>query len=638
MKLLILTLIISFSSFSSSTRKNSIKKSSSSDDKKLVVSKAKRKEIDDSIKESEALQSCKDKADEDTINKCIQEKIASFTPEQLDAIAEDLGSSAYQVSGSVKSEAIKNFMKERIQKFIYGDKKRTKKEPTKVVGHDIYRDIYKNQLGKNMLLDVNTYCLENMGFKEPTQVLHAFSPVGSGKTVVNKDGEEVEIPLEKHGLKILSGFYFDGKDALPPDSLYPAYIEGSSDNPSKIKWLEDFNEYADGGSKEKRSAKQLEDLKKFYLSPSEIYPKKSNAQIMNKFCQEYVIETACVAYKCYNTVDTDKLSELETEQCKMIPDYPANKTKTKLRSKGRLACNLKTRLEAYKKTFTAIKDQENALSKVQGKTIGFEGDNKNQVIESVDKDFSDIDRVTSISSRDLTNNVDELKNAKENAEKLKEDCQEESEECLAIADRLDDDDKQQLGLQDKIATAAYKARLEQMKGSSDEEFEEFLQENGLLDKYGKKLEDENFTKEDLVKLIVNDYDNKKKALTESMFEKYKKLDSSPGDGASDEYSKSIDNAVKELEEDKDYVETIFEYNNIVSSYITLTDEEGNSAGSLASMRESELSDIQKYAEGDKDQETYEKYESLFQDEEASSGASKDKSVDFTSFLDNILDD
>ena len=152
---------------------------------------------------------------------------------------------------------------------------------------------------------------------------------------------------------------------------------------------------------------------------------------------------------------------------------------------------------------------------------------------------------------------------------------------------------------------------------------------------------------ELAKIVSNDYASKRDALKDEMIAKYRATKKKKADGTEEtDVEASLNQKVTELEEEKSYIETMFEYNNIVTSYLDLTlekQENGRtvkeSAGSFDQNRKNELEAMKKYAKDDKEaMEDYENYQQMFNDKESGqsdSGKTADD-IDFLGFIDGVL--
>lgn len=618
MKLLLITLL-AFSSLAEDPNKKSNQKDPTKE--KLVVTDVKKSEIEGAIKSDAEFLKCKEiKNDPQAQSDCITNMVSGMNPKQLEAIQKDLGESSFKVEGGKRSEAIKEFMQARISKLIYGDKKdEDKTKPPKVVGHGAYREIYKSQLGKNMLLDINTYCLENIGSDEVSSILDA---------------------------KLVGGNYSYGFSKVSTDG---DVIKFSDDGVSDFKDLiGQIYEYTRGNqdvSKETRETKTLTLLKKASFKEY----KNGLGDEAGKFCRNTIIPSMCELYKCNSTKEEDLEGSVTTEGSeKYICKNKYNYTAQIPSKNGQIACTLVKKLESYKKVFKGLKNQKEFFDK-DADSLRFAGSTEN-----IETAYDKIDEITSVGSKELTNEVEALKNIDETTKEIEDTCIQsqdmDSDLCKGLASTMSGDDTDAVIYESDLANAVYKQKVKLAADAGPEELKKFLEENNLMAKYGSKID--KLKPEELAKIIANDYKSKKDSLRDTMMKKLKALKgTSSGQGVNEivDDGETIGNKKKKLENDKEYIETMFEYNNIVTSYLSLSKkgekEDGSDrevVGSFGQNKKSELASLEKYKGSMNEQEQleYEEYKKMFSDD-GSSGTSSTKnsmdSVDFIGFLDYVLD-
>lgn len=609
MKLLILPFLI-FSLFAEEAPlKDKSEKDPTKD--KVVVSNLKKREVEKSLQDNEKLKKCKNKPTSALQTVCIDEMVQGLGPKELEAIAKDLGESAFRVEGGARSESIKNFMKQRISKLIYGEKKDTNSaNPPKVVDHDIYREIYKSQLGKNMLLDINTYCLENIGFDKPLTMLSIDATGSFGKATVSDLGDASNV------------------------------IGASKQVSSFIKKI---NEYTLGDENRNtttdfyRSSKTLNLLKRASIK---IYEKDEDlGRKLGSFCRRQMIPAMCLRYKC-NT--TKNLILDEDLKCK---DLLVSYTKNPNDQNGKIACALTAKLESYKKTFVELEKQKD-FSKSQEQSASF-----SQASDIVKSEYEKIDEITSVGSKELVNEVEALKNVDENVQEIQDKCSSdadlESEFCKDLITSLSAQNEGDILVENELANAVYEQRLLNAGNVGKDELKEFLEKNNLLDKYGDQLDSLDPSK--LAQIIANDYKTKKNALKDTMMDKLNALRDTNGTKKAKDFQAKGTIKLKEesLKNEKDYIDTMFEYNNIITSYLTLSKQgEGGKdsarevVGSFGQNKNSEMASLEKYKANltTEQQAEYDQYKEMFKNESSGSSNRKNSmdSVDFIGFLDDVL--
>ncbi|MCT4641610.1 MAG: hypothetical protein N4A33_04880 [Bacteriovoracaceae bacterium] len=562
--------------------------------KQILVSKVKQKEIENKLSNNKEIAKCKESEDPSL---CIKQLVDNMDTKALEAITEDLKSdSSYDIEAGKDSAAIRAFMQKRIENIMQGDKANSKKQRSakdiKLVDHNRYRDIYKSQLGKNMLLDINNYCLETLGSH-------------LGKTYSLSHYEQVD------GSHIIK---FDNGIAGPKDVSFDKldeYYESNKRDLDQIKKIKDFQV--------KRALKE-----------------KATTTTM---CGA-LIPMFCKYYQCTQTPE-NKRSDLEKSTCrKLSASYKMSNTK------GKVACSLTTRLEAYKKTLGAIKEQNKLLEDNRISSVGLEVDKAYRFNKTSQKN---IDNLTTLASRDLVNSVDKIASSKQEAEQLKDKCDDNPNDldCISLEEDLSDDDVKDIEFENNAAIAIYQAKLEKLSENKDE-FKKYLENNNLDQKYGQKLED--LGPAQLAKIIGNDYATKKRALIDSMMDKYNQMglkkkvtgtEVTFEDSKDTKVDKLKSEKIKSIEDKKEYIATMYEYSNMISSFLELSVEKGSGdnktrevVGTFSQLGSKEIEAL-KNSKDEQDQILYQEYQGLFNDNnQTSAGQNQDKG--YLDFLDTIL--
>ena len=185
-----------------------------------------------------------------------------------------------------------------------------------------------------------------------------------------------------------------------------------------------------------------------------------------------------------------------------------------------------------------------------------------------------------------------------------------------------------LQIDTEAKTALRLKELEELDNSK-ESLEEYLEKHNLSQYIGRL---EELDPEKLKKVIADDFRSQRMALIDNLkarFEKERGIKTGENLSQQDQdLNKQIevDVATKNLsdiEKHKERVETLFEYSNIVSSYLEVKDEEGNTVGSNSTGRTQEVVGNEKLSE-------------YFSDDGASSNSASG-SLDYIQALDQILD-
>ncbi len=633
-------------------------------------------------------------SDSDGTNKqklqdCIADKImgdpnAEGADEKLLQIAKNLSLSSYNPEASKTSKSIRDYLSKRIRTAIYGkghDDPRKKLKEMQHVDHDVFYQLYAEQIGKNTLLEVSRYCLENFGLEKPEQFLflkeieltseEGKTNTGFGYTAVDNgivETQEFKDAKEKGSFE-LSKKYTLGIDDKSLDTKLLAYETAANSSlsdlwknqktkikeyrvcnlPTKDQCDRKFTE--DKKKTDYRSIYLATELKNLEFKLASKDPEKKLIKSRYSLCAGNILSNMCEIYKC-NNVYNENTPENQKKQCEVfgidkfseIKEDATNSELVSLKSKnkkGFIACNIMGRLEEYRNVLKGIKViQEDNKSLLVKSGFNLEG---RKVYKSTGGKNS-IDQLTSVSSDDLITGVEEFKNSEDNAAKLKEQCLEGSyfdEGGYTLKEGALDDpnckilisnmDQAKLGVIQMDTEAKTKLKEQELDklGEMDnpEELKEYLIKNGM-DKYVDRLED--LEPKDLVEIIKQDFKAKRMAMIDNLysrFEKERKIKT--GDTQDEDEKIQIKNdianqTIADVEVHKKRVETLFEYSNIVSSYLEIKNKEtGETLGSNAIGRKVEL---------DSNEEL--KQNGYFSSEEQSGGASG--SLDYLSALDSIL--
>jgi len=361
----------------------------------------------------------------------------------------------------------------------------------------------------------------------------------------------------------------------------------------------------------------------------------------------------CELYKCNNTYDSNSPDE-EKKYCAGLFGITVSDTSAdasiSLKSgnqKGQVACNLMQRLQEYRIVLKGIKDiqEDNKTNKVRG------GVAYNTVFKDLyngaGKGMKSIDKLTSIGSKELSENVSEISNAKENAKNLRKECFSEdkssglwtlksdaasNKKCKVLLAKLDQSKFDTIEIDTEAKTAM---RMKEISNLSGDDLNEFLDKHGLKeykDRLGK-IADDPAKVEQIKNLVAQDFKAKRMALLDGLRAKYAKerkikVGAEDKQDLTDNDQLKTDTALKNLadmEQHKKRVATLFEYSNIVSSYLTVRDKDEKVIGSNSTGRQLEVKTS--------DNESIKKYFSDDNSEESNSGGGN---IDYLQALDQII--
>ncbi len=319
----------------------------------------------------------------------------------------------------------------------------------------------------------------------------------------------------------------------------------------------------------------------------------------------------CKIYKCNNTYSSSSPTKEKSECLDKFGIQVGQNTQTNSLSlestenKGQLACNILARLEQYRAVLKEVKNIEEENQNFVAKS-GYNADGQFKGIYS--NAGGKADQLTSISSKELTEKVESFSKSEDEVKELKDKClngneldswelkegAEKKAECKALLAKLNKTKFDTIEIDTEAKTAAKLQAIDKI--SSKEDLEKYLKENNL-DQYIGRLDQ--LEVGELKQLISDDFKAKRMALIDNLKERFKKEKqiqvSENSNEATQLSNKEIKNdvanqAISDIEQHKNRVETLFEYSNIVSSYLQVTDNENNIVGSNKTGRQIELAD------------------------------------------------
>lgn len=572
----------------------------------------------------------------ETIRNCNTSKFGTLQDEEIKALADEFKLESFDKNAAKSATSIRAYLSKRLEEAIYGvqrgsDGKLTKLSERTYTDHENFYQLYLEQIGKNTLLLASQYCLENFGYKTKNTLVQV-DPNNSNQIYIIEGGITKNGDIYSTTKNLSIGGAVGKSTTISVDdfwkkktSLLKEYEVCSSqdcdnnpgilpelDSNGKFKSTPDSNKL-DGQnniiseSVNKRSVALITALKNasFELAANDAQAIASNY----RFCAAQVIQNMCEVYRCNNIYsDTDNK---ETKECIDKYDIKVKASQTNPspelvlgsanadKAKGQVACNLMEQIRSYRKALLATKEIQNELSLPQtGKTI-IQGMGIKKYENSGD---TSIDSLTSISSTELTEEVGDIASSAERAEELKELCLEttaagqvklkdnadQNNECKEIMAQLTAEDIANITADSEVQTALLVKRLDGLQNSSADELKKFLEENNL-NEYLSKLEGEGgeatLSEKDLVALIKNDFLTKKNAELDAIKQRFNTEMKIAGGDQSDPSSELAadevaSETISDIEQHKQRVQTLFQYSNVVSSYLEITGGD-QSAGTTA---------------------------------------------------------
>lgn len=603
---------------------------------------------------SELFQKCKEAGDKQATFDCMNGVFTNASDENLTKISEQFGYKSLDKNAATSSKDILEYLQERLREGIFGKETDAKKkiEDRTFVNHDAFYQMYKEQIGKNTLLTISNYCLSNWYVKDKYKFLYV-----KNKSTTDKAEYEFKL-IDIFKTKPSANFYNNEGDSL--FTIQDAISDESHDMAKVLSFAETYpqaNRYTDMKEaevcslqtkaecdkrftegtppkvKDYKSLALIEKLKdvEFLLSHENLF-KTDLIKDRYTFCAQN-IKNMCEIFKCNNIYDTSTPKKT-LDSCTAlgapvttVADASTSIDLTAKNDNGAIACNLMGRLEEYRtmiNTTQTIQD-DNQSFKVKK---GFFTDRK---IFNPDN----IDSLTSVNSNDIGAEITGL----EGFDGLEQNCTErdqdtgslrfkedayDNEACKPLIAKTNKDklDTMEIDTAGKTEAELRSLKLEDLKIGS-QEYDDFKNKHNLTD--------EEMTDLDIIEpLLRQDFLTKKKALVAALNKKYileKKLkaDSSDQNDAV-EVKKDIANKnLADIQQHRKRVQTLFEYSNIVSSYLEIDDADGENKRQNTTPRTVEVADAK---EGD--------LKEYFKNNEEEGGASASGSVDYINAIGAIL--
>lgn len=624
----------------------------------------------------------------DLLIDCVNKEIlgdpeAKETDKKLLEIAKNLGLNSFNKKAATSSKSVREYLQKRIRKSIYGQEDRDnviqKLKTKQYTDHSVFYQLYAEQVGKNTLLEVSKYCLENFGTRNRKTLFTRVDFVHNGDVVKDEKGnsakalsfasviEEKQLSSDQNKDEIeFEDLYQLAKDLVDsPQDFFKQKVSKVTQNDREF-WRshERIVEYEVCTRKNEKECKKsftIQDGNKEIVKPfrsvhelsllKEAEFALSSKDLDNKiikdrysFCAGQVVKKMCELYKCQNVYNEGTPKHVK-DRCKEIFNIVVDrslKTFTHVDDKkritdfttlsegkfekGAIACNLSKRLEEYRIVLTGVKEiqgnmQANKLDNGEDIRITRLGEGAIQAGFKGEFDRNKIDDLTSISSTELVENVESLKESKELAKTLQENCMNElgdgrfelkaeaksDDQCSLLLAKLDAAKFGTIELDTKAKTTA---KLKELEDLTDvEEIKTFLKSNGLGN-YAKRLDEMADDPEKIAEvksLVSQDFQAKRMALLDRLKEKYRQ---ESGLQVSEEKADEIadvnlrieneiaNQSVADIATHKKRVENLFQYSNIVSSFLEVQDKDGKTLGQNTTGRLKEISDSTKSDEGE----------------------------------------
>jgi hypothetical protein len=472
-------------------------------------------------------------------NEATKEKVIAKMNETLEdskngiSQYESVTALATKNNKSKSLKALEKFYAEKISKELFGDPA-AQSDKIKLLDHKKFNKIYENQLTKNILTAVSSFCIE-------ANMINGFPLISR-----NESGRNSQ---RKTNIKSLSA------GTVTKDDGNGNQVEISSAEKESSNWqlcMDNAQYVCHGGEK--------------IIKDSDGNKTKVTA-------------------KSKLGVDCSSSDSDEKDKCKDF-NY----------TKGR-ACELTNYLKIAKQNLKAVEKIAEGYKEIgKIKSYGVEGtDSKmKKVTENVVIDKEKLENITSTSSNEFANESgfsDEVKADLADLERcVTKNPDTGAMEFVAGAEEsckkylnTDHESRDQMMQEHMLRQKALAAKVEKLNdtGDSEEDLKKFLRDQGRSDEeIEKQLKNVDIKK--LKEQITQRYENEKDALIESMNARLEKT-SSEKDGMIDitPGSKDLVKLTKiheELSAKTESYTQLIHYNNIVTGFLEIQDKDGNSKG------------------------------------------------------------
>jgi hypothetical protein len=620
-------LVVSFSAWAQGSRPKKLSKAEQEEANKYLAA-AKAIEIEKQLSESELLKECKTKpnATLDEIQSCVQQKITdpSFNAEEF---AKKTNLRSFDLDASKDATSIRKYLSERLNRALYGEP--DAKKMRKLVNQEVFYELYRTQIGNNILMDISNYCLSNFGHKNnPNIILNQCSyyvqPSANNSNSTNdpnktnsQDEKQLTCASPSYQIKSTKNDEIDGDltgkliEMVATPNQNNGMLEFQTNDfkvsnvNSSDKFWDNVAEYelADNCDTNKDKQTCVKEITKKDNNGNPITVKMRNTSLINaikeiefklgpdylrekySWCSFTIVHNMCELYRCRNIYNNETDQAIK-EKCQSygitVPYTPSSDLD---KETGLKACSVVAKLKEYRRTLAALdKIEENHKGKKS--TTGFNANvySGGHYQGGSAKDELALTELTVISSDELVKNTN-LGLSEEEAQQLRDECLttggnlSEDPKCQKLLANTNEDEQKNITAELEAETQLYLQRVKALE--NEEDIKQYLIKHGLT-KYIDKIHE---NPELLKQLIQDQYKSERDALKKNMMDKFKQLTDKPqnspnsNDNGLDANKVATDN-ILELEKQKERIQTLFQYNNVISSYLSaqFKDSDGKVTG------------------------------------------------------------
>lgn len=670
-------------------------------------------EIEEQLRESATFQSCQEQGNAagssnaakiEAFEECMQGEngVGGIADEDLEELARNLNLSSFNKKAAQSATSIREYLTLRLRKALYGlspdeEIDNIKNSERNFIDHNTYYQLYAEQIGKNTLLQVSQYCLENIHYGDKTKIII------SQKTDVQREGETVKALMVKTSSANLSiANPNDGATALfeynmPSDQIIDQETSGGgvpalnflrnnyTSEPQRLKEVEICTLTSQERCKALAISKgatqanaenhffNINLVKKRKELEFALAKKLGNgdpAEILGnnyEFCAVHVIKNMCDLYKCNTTYDEagDDFRQRCAERWHIVKSgftpnpalsgSPNTMLPNKDKTDGQLACNVVQRLADYRKVLAAtnklIED-----NRQRGSAVGYA---VNEVYKGQYGQGNEdtVDELTSIKSSDLVDRVESISGSEEQAQELLEECfddpnnpagglaagAEDNERCETLVASLNADSFETISQKEISVSEIQKGRLEELRTGADiDGLLEFLEKNNMTEylvknddgtysgRFAEMAQDQDLSR--IIDAVRGEIEAREKATLAGIKQRFynqTQITTDDESGQNDNLERLVaEEALGDINTHKQRVKELFEYSNLVSSYLTITNNDGEVVGQSSTGRQVELSNM------DSSSALAQYFSGSEEDSESSSGAQN--SINYLQAIDAIV--
>ncbi len=461
---------------------------------------------------------------------CFRGVFANTSEADLQRLSEQMRLESSGLVSGRSRQAIMDYFSNRLENALYGQAgangQEAKLRDQNIVDHKVFEDLYRSQLGKNILLEISRFCLEkasaklNDSFPDPGTANH----MSGWQFFITNTKTNAGFCDPKNSKECLE-WLTDTKAITPQDDPYQAVQDA-------LMGVEPQNQQAF--------------LTDFF----------SNCALMvNPMCE-------AKAYCEAPAADRDRLyphfrgfSERCTENGKKY---------------GAEACITQAKLRAMRVNLTALEETKTAYREMQAGPAGLNREPIGSGRVYTGSQGSTIDELTSLTTT-------EAKRAQDSAGIEAEAF--ESANCIEMPENAACRDffyTQQegtalanVGLRDMAATELERRRIEALRG---EDLEKYLRDKGYADLLQQLQNGTPAT--DIVELAKNRYTAEREAAFSAMEDAFKERQIGAGENTAAQAAQKVQ---QQLQERNNAFNRLVLFNNVVSSYLKLNDGTQNTA-------------------------------------------------------------